>query len=72
MIDAAGFFANSATSMTIKTRNRLLALCILAFPFLVLLGFVISESINPLSPPEPSPKSSLDSSNGTNTVYSPR
>jgi hypothetical protein len=72
MIDAAGFFANPAASMTTKTRNRLLAFCILALPFLVLLGFVISESINPLLPVQPLPKSSPAPNNVTNTIYSPR
>ena len=34
MIDAGGFFAKSAASMTTKTRNWLIALSILAAPFL--------------------------------------
>lgn len=33
--------------MTPKTRNRLIVLFIVAFPFLVLIGFVISELIYP-------------------------
>ena len=41
--------------MTKKTRNRLFALFILAFPVLVLFWFVISESIAPLPPTQPLP-----------------
>jgi hypothetical protein len=52
--------------MTHKTHNRLMVLGLLALPFLVLFGFVISEAIAPL---QPVPQ---NSSAGTNTVYSPR
>jgi hypothetical protein len=41
--------------MTTKTRNRLIVLFILGFPFLVMFGFIISESINPLPPIQPLP-----------------
>jgi hypothetical protein len=41
--------------MTPKTRNRLAALFILAFPFMVALGFLISEAIRPLPPLPPLP-----------------
>jgi hypothetical protein len=33
--------------MTIKTRNRLIVLFIVAFPIMVLVGFVLSEYISP-------------------------
>jgi hypothetical protein len=55
MIDAGGFVANPARSMTTKIRNRFIALCILAFPFLVLSGFIISESMALLPPIQPLP-----------------
>jgi hypothetical protein len=62
--------------MTHKTHNRLMVLGLLALPFLVLFGFVISEAIAPLQPP-PDSNGQLqavpqNSSAGTNTVYSPR
>jgi hypothetical protein len=41
--------------MTTKTRNRLMALCILAFPFVVLLGFLASQIASPLPPIQPLP-----------------
>ncbi|HSY10310.1 MAG TPA: hypothetical protein VK840_05290 [Candidatus Dormibacteraeota bacterium] len=63
MIDAAGFFANPAAGMTLKTRNRLIVLLILAFPFVVLFGFLISQIIAPSSP---------NPNTGTNAVHSPR
>jgi hypothetical protein len=53
--------------MTTKNRNRLIALCILAFPFVVLVGFLISQIISSQpKPPLPNPNT------GTNMVYSPR
>jgi hypothetical protein len=55
MIDAGRFFANSAASMTTKTRNRLIVLFILAFPFMVLFGFLISQVAVPLPPIQPLP-----------------
>jgi hypothetical protein len=41
--------------MTTKTRNRLIVLFILAFPFMVLLGFILSQIIAPLPPVQPLP-----------------
>ncbi|HEY5233569.1 MAG TPA: hypothetical protein VIK35_08560 [Verrucomicrobiae bacterium] len=55
MIDAAKFFANPAASMTIKTRNRLIVLFILAFPFVILFGFLASQVVGPLPPIQPLP-----------------
>jgi hypothetical protein len=55
MIDAAGFFANTAASMTTKTRSRIIMLFILAFPFTVLFGFLISQVVGPLPPVQPLP-----------------
>jgi|SRR3984885_12393308 len=55
MIDANRFFANPAASMTTKTRNRLIVLCILAFPFIVLFGFLVPQVVGPLPPIQPLP-----------------
>jgi hypothetical protein len=55
MIDAAIFFANPASGMTIKTRNRLIVLFIFGFPFMVLFGFLASQIIAPLAPIQPLP-----------------
>jgi hypothetical protein len=55
MIDAAGFFANPVARMTTKTRNRLIMLFILAFPFMVLFGFILSQIASPLPPIPPLP-----------------
>jgi hypothetical protein len=41
--------------MTLKIRNRLIALCILAFPFVVLFGFLVSQVAGPLPPIQPLP-----------------
>jgi len=41
--------------MTTKTRNRLAVLFILAFPFMVALGFLITDLIRPLPPLPPLP-----------------
>jgi hypothetical protein len=41
--------------MTTKTRNRLIVLFILAFPFIVLFGFLISQIAGPLPPVQPLP-----------------
>ncbi len=41
--------------MTSKTRNRMMALAIIAFPFVVLLGFVISQAIAPAPSNPPTP-----------------
>jgi hypothetical protein len=66
MIDAAGFFANPAASMTLKTRNRLIMLFILAFPFVVITGFLILEHFHP-TPATPPPALT-----DTNFIHSPR
>jgi hypothetical protein len=55
MIDGGGFFANPATGMTTKTRNRLIVLFIFGFPFMVLLGFLVSQLVGPLPPIQPLP-----------------
>jgi hypothetical protein len=55
MIDATRFFANPAAGMTTKTRNRIVVLFILAFPFVLFLGFLISEFAKPLPPIPPLP-----------------
>jgi hypothetical protein len=74
----AADFLQSYHDMTTKTRNRLLALFILVFPFVVLLGFLISNFDN-LPPVQPVPKSNGHQNTipqgpgtGTNMVYSPR
>ena len=41
--------------MTTKTRNRLIVLFILAFPFMIMSGFLASKVINPLLPVQPLP-----------------
>jgi len=41
--------------MTTKTRNRLSVLCILAFPFFVLFGFLVSQVVGRLPPIKPLP-----------------
>lgn len=41
--------------MTKKTRNWFLALCIIALPFLIFLGFLISDFLAPLPPIQPLP-----------------
>jgi hypothetical protein len=41
--------------MTKKARNRLFALCIIALPFLIFLGFLISDFLAPLPPIQPLP-----------------
>jgi len=41
--------------MTLKTRNRLIMLFILAFPFMVLFGFILSQIVAPLPPIPPLP-----------------
>ena len=37
---------SGADTMNTKSRNRLLLILILSFPFLVLLGFVVSEALH--------------------------
>jgi hypothetical protein len=55
MIDVHKIFANPPVNMTSKTRNRLLVALILAFPFMVALGFLIFQTLRPLPPPKPLP-----------------
>jgi hypothetical protein len=64
--------------MTKKTRNWLIALSILAFPFVLFLSFLIflEEPLPPVAP-LPNPNGYLkaipqDPASGTNMVYSPR
>jgi hypothetical protein len=49
------FLTDFRDSMTTKTRNRLILLFILAFPFMVLFGFLSSQIISPLPPIQPLP-----------------
>jgi hypothetical protein len=49
------FLTDFRDSMTTKTRNRLILLFILAFPFIVLFGFLASQVISPLPPIQPLP-----------------
>jgi hypothetical protein len=49
------FLTDFRDSMTTKTRNRLILLFILAFPFVVLFGFIFSEYVAPLPPIQPLP-----------------
>jgi hypothetical protein len=49
------FLTDFRDSMTIKTRNRLILLFILAFPFIVLFGFLVSQVAQPLPPIPPLP-----------------
>jgi hypothetical protein len=62
------FLPDFCDGMTNKTRNRLIVLFILAFPFIVLFGFLISQVIAP----SPSDSTLLNSNNGTNTIQPPR
>jgi hypothetical protein len=55
MIDATRFFANPAASMTIQNRNRLVVIGILAFPFVLFLGFLFFMQTEPLPPIAPLP-----------------
>jgi hypothetical protein len=52
--------------MTIKNRNRLIALLIVAIPVLIFVGFLISETIHPTPISLSSPNST------TNADQSPR
>jgi hypothetical protein len=58
--------------MTKKTRNWLIALCILVFPFVLFFGFLIfmeePMKSNPNEPPKTVPQ---DPVTGTNMVYPP-
>ncbi len=79
MVDTSGVFVNLAPSMTGKTRNRLTALFILAFPFAVFLAFLIHElnSPRPSARPRPLPNGPIAVTNavppapsaGTNLDY---
>jgi hypothetical protein len=55
MIDAAGFFAKFQTSMTVRTRNRLITFSILAGPFVFFLGLLLFWDAEPLPPDPPLP-----------------
>src|SRR5208283_4854985 len=55
MIDAAGYFAKAAVSMTTKNRNWLITLFILASPFLFFLGLLLFWTAEPLPPVAPLP-----------------
>lgn len=50
MVDSPGIFVNLPGNMTGKTRNWLATLCLLAFPFLVFLAFLIYELNRPQPP----------------------
>jgi len=67
MIDAGGLFAKSAVSMTIRTRNRLIAFSIMAAPFVFLLCLLLfwdGQASRPVSV--------LPNPDSTNMVHSPR
>jgi hypothetical protein len=72
MVDAARFFAKLRRDMTKKTRNWLLALCILAFPFVLFLGCLVFMEEPPKSHPnEPVKALPQDPVSGTNMVHLP-
>jgi hypothetical protein len=52
----------------IRTRNRLLLLAILMFPFIVLFGFIFSEYISPPAKNLAQP----DTNSASTNIYSPR
>jgi hypothetical protein len=54
-LTATVFLPDFRNRMTIKTRNRFIVLFILAFPFLVLFGFLVSQVAQPLPPVPPLP-----------------
>jgi hypothetical protein len=60
--------------MTKKTRNWLIALSILAFPFVLFFGFLIFMAEEPLksNPNEPVKTVPQSPVTATNAVYSPR
>ena len=67
MVDSTSSFVNLPARMTVKTRNWLAALLILAFPFAVFLAFLIYD----LNRPRPSVQSVSQSdqrTGATNTV----
>jgi hypothetical protein len=55
MIDAGGFFAKFPPIMTVRTRNRLITLSILASPFVFFLGLLLFWDAEPLPPVPPLP-----------------
>src|ERR1700690_1634388 len=55
MIDAAGLFAKFPTSMTIRTRNRLITFSILAGPFVFFISLLLFWDAEPLPPVPPLP-----------------
>ncbi len=55
MIDAGGLFAKFPASMTVRTRNRLIALSIIAAPFVFFLGLLLFWDAEPLPPISPLP-----------------
>jgi hypothetical protein len=68
LAEPAAYADYGTTSMTSKTRSRLIVLFILAFPFVVLFGFLISQVITT----SPSNSPSLNPDRSTNALYSPR
>ncbi len=72
MVDAARFFAKLQRDMTKKTRNWLLALGILAFPFVLFFGcLVFMEEPPKTNPNEPVQTVPQDPATGTNLIDSP-
>jgi hypothetical protein len=59
-------FLQRCSGMTLKTRSRLIVLFIFAFPFIVIMGFLILEHFDP-TPATPPPALI-----GTNFIHSPR
>jgi hypothetical protein len=55
MVDAGEFFARFPASMTVRTRNRLIAFSILAGPFIFLLCLLLFWDAEPLPPVPPQP-----------------
>ena len=55
MIDAGRLFAKFPASMTVRTRNRLIALSIIAAPFIFYLGLLLFWDAEPLPPIPPLP-----------------
>jgi hypothetical protein len=68
-VDADNSPQTFGNHMNQRMRNRLTVLVIMAFPFIVLLGFIFSESVAPLPLAQPQPNTN---NIGTNMVYSPR
>jgi hypothetical protein len=55
MIDAGRFFARFPSSMTVRTRNRLITFSILAGPFVFFIGLLLFWDAEPLPPVPPLP-----------------